>query len=109
MLKEIQNSEELLYTLKEILYLKRKSLEKYIIKVKYISKEYKNMENLALIHKLRLVLLCRKHGVFLDPHDKARDHLIALMESEVSPEVKREGLNHYENFIISLHDKRTMK
>ena len=67
------------------------------------------MENLALIHKLRLVLLCRKHGVFLDPHDKAREHLIALMESEVSPEVKREGLNHYENFVISIHDRKAVK
>lgn len=67
------------------------------------------MENLALVHKLRLVLLCRNHGVFLDPHDKAREHLIALMESEASPEVKREALKHYENFVISIHDKEAVK
>jgi hypothetical protein len=67
------------------------------------------METSALIHKFRLVTLCRKYGVFLDPHEKAKEHLIALMESDVSSEVKREGLQHYENFIISLHDKEAVK
>lgn len=67
------------------------------------------METAALIHKFRLVTLCREHGVFLDPHEKAKEHLIALIESEVSPEVKREALQHYENFVISLHDKEAVK
>jgi hypothetical protein len=67
------------------------------------------METAALIHKFRLVVLCRKCGVFLDPHEKAKEHLIALMESNASPEAKREALQHYENFIISIHDKEAMK
>ena len=67
------------------------------------------MENVALIHKFRLVTLCRKHGVFLDPHEKAKEHLIALVESDASPEAKREGLQHYENFVIAIHDKEAVK
>ena len=62
----------------------------------------------TLVHKLRLVTLCREHGVFLDPHEKAREHLIALISSDVPPEVKREALKHYEKFVISLHDKEAV-
>lgn len=59
--------------------------------------------------KFRLVRICRKNGVYLEPYEKASEHLIELLASNASIEDKREALKHYEDFIISLHDKEVVK
>ena len=55
--------------------------------------------------KFRLVMLCRKNGVHLEPCEMASEHLIALLSSDASIEDKREGLKHYEKFIFSVREK----
>lgn len=52
-------------------------------------------------YKDKLVKLCKKHGISIPENFGARDHFMAIMESDASYSAKYEALNYYDKWVVA--------